>query len=496
MNLAQRILARDRRRKQQERAREIVGADVRELDDPGPLLAFVPKLTPKFRKPTHLVKLSDAIERGTAVPGSVHEAFSYPVRHGKTSLIHHAIPWMLRKDPTRKILYGSYAFGFAKKQTAKAKALTRKAGVALTRGRRGDYWETKAGGFVMASGVGGQLAGEGFTDVFFDDPHKNRAEAESRVIREGVIEAFFNDVFTRQEPGGTNFYVVHARWHINDLIGVLSKMKDGAFPYHNAPALDRNGKALAPWLFTAKKLRAIEAILGPYVFASLYNGSPRRRGGNLFHEPTLAKLVEPDSYRIAIGIDLIRKTTDRSDWNAAVVMRKDLDRDRLDVLHAVRERGGLVDRRHGDDLVDAGFVRELVKLLHMYPTAELCMYATETEMGFVRLLEVMLRELMGYDVAIAVMPIGGDKYLRAQAYAASWNLNRVRIAGRTSVKEEDESEPDRHGWQGPFVVEHVEFTGQKGGIDDQVDAGAAAHDHLMVDQETSLEEAMAAIGRI
>ena len=68
---------------------------------------------------------------------------------------------MLRKDPTRKILYCSYAFGFARKQTAKAKALARKAGVALSRGRRTDYWETKAGGFVMAAGIGGQLAGEG-----------------------------------------------------------------------------------------------------------------------------------------------------------------------------------------------------------------------------------------------------------------------------------------------------------------------------------------------
>ena len=115
MRLADRILRRDRRRTANARAREITGSDAVALGPPGPLLDFVPKLSPRFSAPTHLAPLADAFERGAAQCGAVQECHSVPVRHGKTTLVHHAIPYILRSDPTRGILYASYAFGFAKK---------------------------------------------------------------------------------------------------------------------------------------------------------------------------------------------------------------------------------------------------------------------------------------------------------------------------------------------------------------------------------------------
>ena len=320
------------------------------------------------------------------------------------------------------------------------------------------------------------------------------------MIREGVVEAFFNDVFTRQDPRGTNVYVIHARWHINDLIGVLSSLDAHAFVYVNLPALDGEGRALAPWLFSAEQLRQMRDTLGPYVWASLYQGSPRRRGGNLFAEPALAKITDPARYRIAIGIDLARTSSTRADHNAAVVIRKDLDTNAMDVLEAVRERGTVTDRVRGSELVDRGFTRELVRLLHQYPGAELAMYAMDNEMGFVRLLENDLAEILGFPLSVATLALGGgDKYLRAQPYAASWNKGRVRIPGRSSVADPHDEElatRTRDGWQSAFVVEHVEFTGQKGAEDDQVDAGAAAHDHLSAAKTTSLGEAMESVGRV
>ena len=494
MGLASRLSRHERQRRVMRKIREQRTLPRRE-SDPGSLLEYIPRLSPQMRRPDHLAGLAASFERGLHAPGSVRDCWSVAVRFGKTTLVHHAVPWILDHDPTRKILYVSYAHGFAAKQTGRMKELAQRAGI-LLRGRRRDEWTTKAGGLVKAAGIGGQLTGEGFTDIILDDPHKNRAEVESRVIREGVVEAFFNDVYTRRDPRGTNIWIVHARWHVNDLMGVVTRMESNPFAHNNLPALE-GGESLAPWLFDAPQLRELEATLGPYVFSSLYQGRPRPRGGTLFVEPTLTALTTPANYRLAIGLDLARSSSTRADHNAAVVMRKDLDRGYHDILEAVRARGTVTDRMRGDELVDEGFLRLLVRVVRTCPDAALCMYAAEVEMGFVALLERELSAALGYDVTIHAMPIAGDKYMRAQPYAASWNRGLVRIPGRASVADgQREEDRQRDGWQSALVGEHVDFTGVKGDEDDQVDAAVAAHDFLNQEQGTSLEEAMAAVRRV
>lgn len=463
----------------------------------GSLLEFVPRVSKRMRSPDHLRPLADAFEQGMRNPGSVEQCFSVPVRHGKTTLIQHAIAWMLAKNPEEQILYLSYALKLAAKQTSKAKELAIRAGVPVV-GRSAAEWYTKAGGMVKAAGIGGQLTGEGFTKIIIDDPHKNRAEAESRLIREGVIDAAMNDVFTRQDPRGTDVFVVHARWVPNDLIGVLSR---SGFEYTNLPALDDRGEPLAPWLFSKERLEKLFKFLGPYVSGSLYQGNPRPRGGTLFGSPTLSRQREPSNYRVAIGIDLARSSSTRQDHNAAVVMRKDLDTDYIDILHALRALGTITDKSNPDEtLVDEGFIRQLVPVLHAYPGAELVMYAARIETALVKLLSRELTEAMGRTVEVIAMEITGDKYLRAQPYAAAYNKGRVRLPGRESLDDDlDEFEDDdveREDWISAFLAEHAEFTGVKGQGDDWVDAAAAAFDYLEQEQGTSLAEAMAAVGRI
>lgn len=465
-------------------------------------MGFVPKVSPAFREPLHLAPLVDAIERSARDDAALRElaktCFSVPVRHGKTSLIQHAIAWLIAKDPTRSILYASYAHGFAAKQVMKAKDLAIKAGVQLGRVQRADEWHTAAGGQVKAAGVGGQITGEGFTHIFVDDPHKNRAEAESRIIRERVIEGFFSDIYTRLDPRGTSFFVVHARWNVNDLIGVLTRMKPHPFDRVNLPALSEDGEPLAPWLYSKEKLEEIRDTVGPYTWASLFQGEPRPRGGALFIDPTFVSQLEtPAEYKIGIGLDLATSTRTRADHNAAVVMRRDMAEDVYDVLEVVRARGTIMDRMRDREIVDEGFLRLVQRLLWTYPDATLWMYAARNEGPLVELIERMLTDLMGREITINSLEIKGSKYTRAQAYAASWNAGRVRILGRTSL---DEPDPDgesgkrnREGWQSAFVAEHVEFTGVRGEEDDQVDAAVAVHDGLAGDGSMSLTEAMASV---
>lgn len=479
---------------------------VRPPRDPGSLLDFVPRVSPRFRAPVHLAPLAHAIERGLAGE-RVRACFSVPVRHGKTALLTHAIPWLLAKDPTRSILYVSYAHGFAKKQTAKARELSERWGIQLGSGRKKDEWTTRAGGQVKAAGIGGQITGEGFTDIFIDDPHKNRAEAESRIIREGVIEAFFSDIYTRLDPRGTSYYVVHARWNVNDLIGVLHRMQPHPFESSNAPALSADGTALAPWLFDAKQLEELRDTLGPYTWASLYQGEPRPRGGTLFKSPTLTSdLSTPRNYRTTIGIDLAWSTSTRADHNAAVVMRKNLDTEIIDVLEAVRARGTIMDHVQERSVVHVGFVHHVARLLLEHPGARIAMYAKESETPLVALFEKLLSEKLGYPVTVHTMKILRDKLERAMRYGASWNRGFVRLPGRSALSIEEErgqkkeaphveveSEDDgrdRYSWRHGFLTEHLEFTGVAGEEDDQVDAGAAAHDDLNEEVGTSLLEAM------
>lgn len=449
--------------------------------DPGPLMQFVPRVSPNFREPSHLPELVADIERAAAEP--IEVCHSVPVRHAKTTTLKHGVAWWLRRDPTESILYLSYAYSFAALQVADAHSIAVRAGVQMGRIQRHGEWTTRAGGVVVAAGIGGQLTGRGFTKIIIDDPHKNRAEAESRVMRERVVEGFFNDIYTRRDPRGTSVLNVQARWNQNDLYGVLTRSAR-PFAARNTPALDEQGRALAPWLFDERALEEIRETVGPYTWASLYQGQPRPRGGALFVDVTLVEHVpHAQSWKWGIGIDLARTARTRSDHHAAVVMRR-CDDGMHDVLEVARTRGTITDRTRDGEVVDAGFIRELARLVRAYPGAGLVMYASKGEEWLVQFVEQLLAAALEQPVKIKVRVIESrDKWMRAQRYSEAWNAGRVRIA----------APHERDGWQGPFIAEHVEFTGLAGQEDDQVDAAVAVHDDLNAESGTTLAEAMAGV---
>lgn len=459
------------------------------MGHPGPLMDFVPRAWPGFAKPVHLVELAAAITR--SVTEAVEMCFSVPVRHGKTTLLVAAVVWLLLAKPDAQILYVSYAHGFAARQVARALAIARMLGIPLDRESRDD-WTTKFGGRVKATGITGQLAGEGFTHIIVDDPHKNRAEAESQIIREGVIEAFWNDIYTRQVPSGTSVFIVHARWHPNDLIGVVSR-GDKPFAYINYPAIDALGKALAPFMWAVEKLLEIKAKVGPYVWASLYDGNPKPRGGTLFrtiHAAPIETLLEHTGpSAVTIGLDFARTAKTRSDHHAAVAMRK-TQADRkgadgkprwmYDLLEAVEMRGTITDQRETDGaIVEPGFTRELARMARAYPGCRWAWYAARSEEWLAELVENAVNEELkasGHKgrIRIRILTIDtNQKWLRAQGWGATMNDGLARIASY-----ERDVDPEKCGHMDALVAEHGEFTGQDGNKDNLVDAAVAAHDDL------------------
>jgi predicted phage terminase large subunit-like protein len=90
-------------------------------------------------------------------------------------------------------------------------------------------------------------------------------------------------------------------------------------------------------------------------------------------------------------------------------------------------------------------------------------------MGYVTVFEKMIVPFMAdRGFVVEARRAKADKFTRAQPYAASWNDGRVLLPADVG--------PD--SWVNVFLAEHLSFTGQEDEHDDQVDAGAAAHDLL------------------
>jgi hypothetical protein len=463
----------------------------REPMDPGRLMDFVPRIydgaeDPPITAPLHLEPFVLDIERALArlvvidlahTP-PIERCFSMPVRHGKTTLIIAAIVWILLWYPKAQILVASHAEWLAAKTVNTARSLAVIAGI-----RRGPkwtqkLWTTSEGGRVKATGWNGQLTGDGFHFIFVDDPHKNRAEAESAPKRLTVNSGFYSNIYTRKLPLGTSKFVVHARWNVHDLIGYIME-RSKTFAYVNLPAIRELGDGtvtpLAPHMYTLEQLLAERDEVGPYVWASLYQGQPRPREAAVFKTDPIVmpeKAIAPKGGFVdAIGVDFARTSNTRSDNQAAVVVRKHASGE-FDVLDAAFLQGPIDDEVQ-DERVIPGFVHQLARLCRAFPKAPVVWYGGKSEGWLRKVCEKPLIKLLGRHVRIEILDIESrDKWVRAQLFGGAWNAGLVRI-----VEVRDRFDQRNKGLDA-FVSEVAGFTGSPGCKDDLVDAAVAAFDHL------------------
>ena len=85
------------------------------------------------------------------------------------------------------------------------------------------YFETPEGGSLVSTGVDGGVTGLGLDGVaVIDDPHKNRKEAESRLIRDNIWD-WFTDTFWSRLEDECSVLIIQTRWHKDDLAGRVLK---------------------------------------------------------------------------------------------------------------------------------------------------------------------------------------------------------------------------------------------------------------------------------
>jgi len=433
------------------------------------LLEWMPKVSPRYVSPFHLRAAADQLNAFETKPFEF--VFSVPPRHGKTLLLLHFIVWALLRNPRLNICYVTYNSDQAKDKSRLALGIAERAGLTLV-SKTMARWATPENEHVLWTGVGGPVTGKGFDIILFDDPVKNRAEAESPVKREAAWSFYQSDLATRMEPG-CSFACIQTRWHEDDLAGRLTKDDEGegfvALPYTNIPAIIDEGlpteRALWPERWSLPLLYRRRQRVGEYAWASLFAGQPRPRGSAVFGDPTFFNAL-PGNYQLAQGLDLSYTEKKTSDWSVIVTMMKCGD---FFYVRKVLRR----QKRAPDFKQDLRLERQRFK------NPRVRIYAAGTETGavdFLRRSDLVRNGTPLPGLNIEMLTPEGDKFTRAIPFAAAWNAQRVLVPSPELIDEH----PEEYSWVHDFLDEMRAFTGVKDAHDDQVDASVAAFDVLNV----------------
>jgi predicted phage terminase large subunit-like protein len=432
---------------------------------------YIRRITPRLPPPKHLAPLIDLLERTRK--GPVYAVVEMPPRHAKTTTAVNGLSWRLMLDPALHHAFIAYSEALS---LTKSRAVRRQAiysGVQL----QGDaknvhHWETEQGGSFLATSIGGSLTGKGITGIaVVDDPHKDRAEAESALLRDKVWDWFTDTFWTRLEDSAS-VIVIQTRWHKDDLVGRLLKgftdpetgetieferIKLSALAEEDDSLGREPGEALWPERFPTKKLHGIRSIMGPYGFSALYQQSPIAKGSQLFGDhPSRFKLKDwkLDGHRVIVMCDPAASEKTSADHSAILVV-------------AVKGYGEnmeawVIDHYRKQILVP-GLVRVLKAFQRKYWGVAV---GVEAVAGF-KAVPQMLRDA---DSALKVMDVTplGDKWTRAQPVSSAWNEARVHI-------------PMDVPWGAALMAEVTDFTpGAK--VDDRVDCLSHAWNTLYADK--------------
>jgi len=417
------------------------------VEPDGGLLDFVVRAQPKYERPEHLAPLVEWLERSWTE--EVNVTAHGPPRHGKTELV---LAWIVKSlllRPHETIAYVTYQADVARNKSRKIRQLAQEQGLLLAPDAQAlGHWQTVQGGGLIATGIGGPLTSLGVNKLVVDDPYKNRIDAESAAYRSMVADWWSDVAETRVEPGGSRL-VFHTRWTNNDLIGHIHEQEGAAERWHHVhmPAVSDAGAPLWPSRWPLEALRKKEKAVGPYTWASLYQGRPRPRGEQVFSGDVRFYDSLPDrGYRIGAGADLAYTSKKYSDYSVLVVLLEHADL--FYVVDVLRLQ-----------VKAPAFAARASRVMDGYPGAHAYAYLAGTERG--------AADLMGDlgDFRLEVLNANADKFLRSQATAAAWNAGKILL-------------PRHAPWLEDFLNELRAFTGVRDVYDDQVDALAGAFDGL------------------
>ncbi|MFD6936283.1 hypothetical protein ACFWAP_09040 [Streptomyces goshikiensis] len=181
-------------------------------------------LDPRYRLRPHLRVIADAcvgLERGDYDRLMVFT----PSQVGKSTTVAEWFPfWWLCLHGEDRVAVTSYSDDLAMRRGKAIRRYIAEFGeeydLALLAGSSAaqDY-DTTAGGGVRSVSIGSGLTGFDVNVLVVDDPHKDRAEAESPRLRGHVHDWWSSAALRRLQPDRNAVVVVQTRWHPDDFSG-------------------------------------------------------------------------------------------------------------------------------------------------------------------------------------------------------------------------------------------------------------------------------------
>ena len=321
------------------------------------LIPYTIAFRPDYRPAKLHRDIADALER--VERGECKRLMMFvPPRHGKSMLTSEHFPaWCLGRRPNRFIVCATYGQELADDFGRKVRGQMLDPLYTQTfpecsvdpDSASVSRINTQQNGSYFAVGIGGALTGRGADILVVDDPHKDRLDADSIVMRKRARDWFQAVAYTRLMPTGA-IVLMQTRWHEDDLAGwLLREHADEGWEILSVPAEP------PPWpeWFPTERLDRTKRMIGPRDWSALYMQSPVPGGGGEFQREWL-RWYEGDAGEGTnryLLVDPAGETRPENDYTSMWIVGLGADgcyrwldgiRDRLNLT----ERGNAVMRLH------------------------------------------------------------------------------------------------------------------------------------------------------
>lgn len=439
----------------------------------GDLLAFVLANDPKYQVAKVHNFLLKKLESLVGKEGEKRIIINMPPQHGKSRAVcEEFVSYLLGRDPTENIALAGYGLDLPTKNCKRLRDRIKSdvyqkifPKTQLSDDTRTQSnWTTTDGGGVRAVGIGTGLTGNRVSTLIIDDPHKDRAEAESSTYRDRIWDWFTSTAMTRLTPNSI-IILIMTRWHEDDLCGRLTSkhyvsdlkergFEDQIFEQWNFPAIceedeDVLGRLKGEALWEENKsvhfLEGRRSVLGQYEYNALYRGNPISKGGNIVNLDSIEYIDRteiPTNVELVRAWDLAATSKKTSDFSASALCGYDKTEDVFYVAHVMRDKMNW----HATKTAIGRFA-----------DLEGNRIGIESVGGFHTSYEQIKDERRGKNIVISIH-VSKDKLTRANGWLSLVDAGRVRVV--------------RGDWNYDFIDELRAFPDGKN--DDQVDAVSLA----------------------
>lgn len=275
---------------------------------------------------SYLVELCDSMQSFINSDDDVL-VINLPPRHGKSRTATMFVEWLLGKDPTKKIMTGSYnetlstVFSKAvRNNISEVKADPDKIvysdifpNVSIKKGDGAMNLWSLDGQYsnYLATSPSGTATGFGANIIIIDDLIKNSEEANNENVLEKHWEWFTNTMLSRLETGG-KIIIIMTRWHSEDLAGKsIRNLTENGYKVKNITmkALQDDGTMLCEDVLTLEEYKRKVEVMGEDIASANYQQEPIDLKGKLY-----SSFKTYDS--VNFEFDRIRSYTDTADTGA------------------------------------------------------------------------------------------------------------------------------------------------------------------------------------